>query len=126
MSDQVDRRIEALLAERRLANRERYGLERDEAGLKGGGGGGTSGGMEARIARLESDMEHVKKGVDQLGGKIEDVRSNVGELRIVFGVFEERSKTFPTKGFIFTVAASLLAAAGALMAIVVRFVPHAA
>lgn len=93
--------------------------------LKEGGGGGTSGGMEARIARLESDMEHVKRGVDKLDGAVTGARTSIEELRIDFGRFDERSKNFPTKGFIFSVAAGLLAASGAVMAIVVRFLPAA-
>lgn len=92
----------------------------EQAGLKDGGGDGTSGGMEARIARLESDVEHIKKAVDKIDRGQDDVRKAVSELKVDFGKFDERSKHFPTKGFIFAASAGLLAAGSAIMAILIR------
>lgn len=95
--------------------------------LQGSGGDGTSGGMESRLARLESDMEHVKKAVDKLDRGQEDIRksldglkSDFSGLKVDFGRFDERSKHFPSKGFIFSVSAGLLAATSAVMAILIR------
>lgn len=92
----------------------------DQPGLKGGDGNGTSGGMEARLARLESDVEHIKKAVDKIDRGQEDVRKAVSELKVDFGKFDERSKHFPSKGFIFGVSAALLGAGSAVMAILIR------
>lgn len=36
------------------------------APLKGGGGGGTSGGMEARLAKLEAHVEHIQADLVKL------------------------------------------------------------
>ena len=90
------------------------------SGLKGGSGDGTSGGMESRIARLESDMEHVKKAVERIDRGQDDLRKTVTEIKVDFGKFDERSKHFPTKGFIFSVSAALLAAGSGIMAILIK------
>jgi hypothetical protein len=58
----------------KLADHVRAILAHEAAeSLKNGGGNGTSGGMEARIARLESDVEYIKRDISEL--KI-DVRAN--------------------------------------------------
>lgn len=52
-----------------------------------GGGGGTIGGMEARVARLESDMEYVKRDVSEIKGDLKDFRKEAREdFRVTFGV----------------------------------------
>lgn len=89
--------------------------------LNNGGGGGTFGGMEARVARLESDMEHVKKSVADIATDMKAVRSTLGDLKVDFGRFDERSKQMPTKGFIFTTSAGLLGACGGLTALIIKF-----
>ena len=94
--------------------------------LKNDGGGGTSGGMEGRIARLESDMGHVKDTLKSLDTRTESLRKDVGEIKTDVATLKVRVEHLPGKGFIFAVATGLLGAAGALMAAVVRFIPHAA
>lgn len=94
--------------------------------LKDGDGGGTSGGMESRIARLESDMGHVKDTLKSLDTRSEGVRKDVGEIKTDLATLKANVGHLPGKGFIFAVAAGLLASAGALMTAVVRFIPHAA
>lgn len=44
-------------------------------------GGDNSGGMEARVARLESDVEHVKKDVADIKLDIREMRQEIGSLR---------------------------------------------
>lgn len=93
--------------------------------LKGGGGDGTSGDMETRVARLESDMEHVKRSLTSLDGRVGNVQKDVGEIRVHLATVQNEMKHLPSKGYIFGVALSMLAAAGGIMAAVVRFIPHA-
>lgn len=80
--------------------------------------------MEARVARFESDMEHVKKSVAEAGSDMKGVRSSLGDIKVDLARFDERLKHMPTKGFIFASYAGLLAACGALIALIVRFIPH--
>ncbi|QSR15641.1 hypothetical protein CA833_00200 [Novosphingobium sp. KA1] len=66
-------------------------------------------------------MEHVKKSVSEISTDVKAVRTTLSDLKVEFGRFDERSKQMPTKGFIFTTSASLLAACGALTALIVKF-----
>ena len=65
---------------------------REGDALKSGGGGGTSGGMEARVARLESDMEHVKKSVAEIATDMKAVRTSINDVKVDLGRFDERLK----------------------------------
>ena len=94
-------------------------------GLKDGGGGGTSDDMEARVARLESDMGHVKDTLKSLDARTESLRKDVGDVKTDLATLKVKVEHLPGKGFIFAVATGMLGAAGALMAAVVRFIPHA-
>lgn len=69
--------------------------------LKGGGGGGTSGGMEARVNRLEDRL-------DKLSEKVGAVEVNLATLT-------ERVAHLPSKGFIVGVLLTSLSALGALV-----------
>lgn len=94
--------------------------------LKGGGGGGTYGGdMEARVARLESDIEHIKNGVSKLeSSSLEtkavvnaihvDLAKGVGEIKAELVKIVERAKHFPTKWEVFGIVSALLVAAIAI------------
>ncbi|MRG66463.1 hypothetical protein GH789_14395 [Rhizobium pusense] len=64
-----------------------------EADLRGGGNGGNNGGMEARLAKLEADMEYVKRDVSELRTDMRDVRDRAVKI-------EER---MATKTFVFSV-----------------------
>lgn len=92
----------------------------DDRPLKTGGGDSTSGGMEARIARLESDMDHVKTTLTDIKGDVKAARADIGQIKTDIAVIKA---SMPTKGFIFATSAGLLSAAGVLMAIIVRFLP---
>jgi hypothetical protein len=88
--------------------------------LNSGGGGGTSGGMEARVARLESDMEHVKKSVADIATDMKSVRTSLGDIKVDLGRFDERLKHMPTKGFIFATSAAMVGVTSAIVALVVK------
>ena len=87
---------------------------REGDALKSGGGGGTSGGMEARVARLESDMEHVKKSVAEIATDMKAVRTSINDVKVDLGRFDERLKHMPTKGFIFATSAAIVGATSAI------------
>lgn len=61
--------------------------------LQSPGNGGNDGGMEARIAKLESDMDYVKRDVSELRVDMRDVRDRTVKI-------EER---MATKAFVFRV-----------------------
>ena len=102
--------------------------------LKSGGGGGTYGGdMEARVARLESDIEHLKKGVDKLDIVASetkkavtavhlDVAKGVGEIKAELVKITERAKHFPTKWEVFGIVSALLVTAMAIFTFGGKFV----
>lgn len=117
MSSVDDSRREAW-AKMQADSEQRYGLP-----LKSDGGDGTSGGMEARVARLESDMEHVKKGVERLGGGVYDVRKALGEIKVTLAAIDERTKSLPSKWEVFLILTGVLTAAGAIVGLTVRFLP---
>lgn len=76
-------------------------------GLRQGGDGGNSGGMEARVAKLETDVEYIKRDVSQLAGDMRDVRDRMTRL-------ETRVDHLPSKGFIVTCSSVTLVLLGAL------------
>lgn len=50
------------------------------SGISGGGGGD---GMEARIAKLESDVTHISSRIDEIGKDVRELRS--GHNRLIWG-----------------------------------------
>lgn len=80
----------------------------DERGLAGGGGGGHMGGMEARVAKLESGVEHLGTDVGTLRTDMRDVRDR---LRAV----EVKVDHLPSKGFIVTALILALIAIAAVI-----------
>lgn len=102
--------------------RELESRHRERETLHGGGGGGTSDGMEPRIARLESDMEHVKKAIERIDGKLGDITT----LKVDVATLKERVAHLPTKDELgtklrtyFTIAVSVIGVmiAGATFAV---------
>lgn len=45
------------------------------------GGGGDNGDMEARIARVESDMTHISKTLDEVKLDVREIRKDIQEVR---------------------------------------------
>ncbi|WP_428331944.1 hypothetical protein [Novosphingobium sp.] len=72
--------------------------------LKSGDGGGTSGGMEARVAKLEGNVEHLVKQVDKLADMPERVRA-----------LEVKVDHLPSKEYISARLVALLAAFAAIV-----------
>ena len=66
----------------KLLLRQNAALREEMDRLKSGSGGGTSGGMEARLAKLESDMEYVKRDVGELRPDVKDVRERLSRLEV--------------------------------------------
>ncbi len=77
--------------------------------MKSGGGDGTSDGMEARVTRLETSLEFIKRDVGEL-------RSDVSGLKVDFARLDERVKNLPGKSFI---VSSTMGGVGFVTAIVV-------
>ena len=78
----------------------------DTQALHTGGGGGTFDGMEARVAKLEVDMEYIKRDVSELRSDMRDVRDRTVKI-------ESDVSHLPSKAFVFSVygiIAGLLAA----------------
>jgi hypothetical protein len=61
--------------------------------LQSGGGGGTFDGMEARVAKLEADIEYIKRDVGELRTDMKDVRERTIKIE----------GSMATKAFVFTV-----------------------
>jgi t-SNARE complex subunit (syntaxin) len=92
--------------------------------------------MEARIAKLEADMDHVKRSVDKLDSGVSDIKKTVsdirvdvakgvGEIKTSIAAITERTRHLPTRWEVFLTLATLLAAVGATVALAIRFIPHA-
>jgi len=90
--------------------------------------------MEARVARLESDMGHVIKGVDRVESSVSDITKTltavqldiskgVGEIKVGIATLTERTKHFPTRWDVFLMLVALLTAIGIVVALAVRFIP---
>jgi hypothetical protein len=73
-------------------------------GLNPPSGGGTSGGMEARIAKLEAQMDAVRGDLAKLGSLPVDVAR-----------LDERVKHLPGKGFVVTATSTTIALIAAIV-----------
>jgi hypothetical protein len=71
--------------------------------LQSAGGNGTFDGMEARVARLESDIEYIKRDVGEIKTDLRALRDAHNETRTDLRVLAERVSHLPTKGYIFWV-----------------------
>ncbi len=61
-------------------------VTRDAVNLHGGGNGGNDGGMNDRIAKLESDMENIKGTLSEMKQDIRELRSDAkSDFRVLFG-----------------------------------------
>lgn len=106
---------------RDLAAEVRAGMEP----LQTGEGDGTSGGMEARVARLESDMEHVKKDVAELKSDTKAVRASINGLDVKFAGFERELAHRPTTTMMWAATFTGVGVVSAIVALIVRFLPAA-
>jgi hypothetical protein len=69
------------------------------------------------------DVGDLRSLSEKMDAAVAPLRKAVEDLRIDYARFDERSKHFPTKGFIFSTAAAMLGAAIAVTAVIVRFLP---
>lgn len=97
-------------------------LERRMESLPKGGGDGTSGGMEARVARLESDVEHIKTTLQSLDTRVSGVHSDVGSIKVTLGKLETSVSNLPGKTFIFVSSAGILTTAAAFAGLIAYLV----
>lgn len=90
--------------------RDRVGVEpQRERPLKPGGGDGTSDDMEARVAKLEAHVEHIRSELAKLSGMPTDL-----------AVLKTRVDHLPTKGFIITSALTTVTAVVGLLTLLAR------
>ena len=61
------------------------------------GSGGD--GMEPRIARLEADMDHVKRRLDEVAGRVSSLNDKVSALSIDVAVIKEKLTHVPSKTY---------------------------
>jgi hypothetical protein len=55
-------------------------------GYTGKGGPGGPDDMEARVAKLESDMEYVKRDISEIKGDVREIRRDMrSDFRVLFG-----------------------------------------
>lgn len=73
-----------------------------------GGGNPPGGGMEERLARLETEVEHMQDGVRELKADMRDVRERVRAVEV-------KIDHLPGKGFIVTALLLTLAAIAAFI-----------
>lgn len=106
---------------------ERLSDDRSEpkARLKDGDGDGTSDDMEARVARLESDMTHVKDTMKSLDSRVETVRTDVGTLKVSVATITTELAHKPTTTQMWIAAIGIVGALSTVIALVARFLPHA-
>jgi uncharacterized protein (UPF0212 family) len=71
------------------------------------------------------NVGHLRSVTEKVEASVAALRKAVEDLRVDYARFDERSKHFPTKGFIVSTAAAMLGAATALTAVIVRFLPPA-
>lgn len=79
-------------------------MYRQKRSLKDGNGDGTFDGMEARVAKLEAHVEHIRDDLGKLAG-----------VPIDLATLKTRVDHLPSKGFIVTVITAGVAAIGALV-----------
>ena len=87
-------------------------------GDRGGGGGlrppGDGGGIEARIARVESDVAHIHSSVNDIKQDIKALEAGQVEQDKALIRIEEQIKHLPTKSYSIIQLAFFLALIGAL------------
>lgn len=84
-------------------------------GLKSGGGDGTSSGMEIRLARLESDVDYIKRDIGELKIDVRGIDKKTDDVLIHLARLDERSKHASHYGALFGIVIGALALIAALV-----------
>ena len=76
--------------------------------LKFGGGNGTPGSMELRLAKVEVDVDYIKRDVGELKIDVRSMKSDISDLRVDVARLDERVKALPGKGFLVTTSLAII------------------
>jgi len=67
--------------------------------LQSAGGGGTFEGMEARIAILETHVEHIREDIGELKRNVGSLQKDVIDIKVGLATLTERVNHLPDKEF---------------------------
>lgn len=84
--------------------------------LQSAGGGGTFDGMEARIAILETHVEHIREDIGDLKKNVGSLQKDVIDIKVGLATLTERVNHLPSKGYIVTTSLGIVGAIGAIIA----------
>lgn len=84
--------------------------------LQTAGGGGTFDGMEARIAVLETHVEHIREDIVELRADVTSLKTDMVDVKVGLATLTERVNHLPSKGFIVTSSLGIIGAIGAFIA----------
>ncbi len=84
--------------------------------LKSGGGGGTFGGMESRVAILETHVEYIRRDLGEMKTDIASLKTDMVDVKVGLATLTERVNHLPSKGYIVTSSLGIVGAIGAIIA----------
>ena len=90
---------------------EHQGAARERQ-VETGGGGGHTGGMEERVARLETHFEYIRRDLDE-------IKEEQRETRVILSDIRTHLAKLPTTGNLWSMIASVVATALAIIGIVI-------
>jgi hypothetical protein len=76
------------------------GLPRGAGGLSGGHGGGSDMMLLARVAKLESDVEHIRRDVTSVQADLKTVLAGVADIRVNSATVVERTQHLATREWV--------------------------
>lgn len=71
--------------------------DRSHGGGPGGGNGGDGGMIDSKVAKLESDVEYIKRDVAEIKTSLGKVVSDVGDIKVTLAEMKAKQETFSTK-----------------------------
>ncbi len=81
--------------------------------------------MEARIAKLESDVGNLVKQTDRIDTRLTKVDDNVNRLQTDLAVLTTRVDHLPTKPWMFATLSGTIMIIIAAIGLLIRFIPPA-